>query len=82
VATLSLEAELEGALVDAVGGDPAGPMLARRLERIARAILLRRGLGRARVIARSDGDGTVVHVVLPPGPTPVRELVVRVGSAF
>ncbi len=82
VAALSLEAELEGVLTDAVGGDPPGPGMARRLERLAREVLLRRGLGAARVIARSDARETTVHVVLPPGPSTVRELVVRVGSAL
>jgi hypothetical protein len=79
-APLGLEALLEGALTDAVGGDPAGPALAKRLEREARAILLRHGLGAARVVVRSDARETVVHVVLPPGPARVRELVVRVES--
>jgi hypothetical protein len=78
---LSLEAELEGALTDAVGGDPPGPQLAKRLERVARAILLRRGLGAARAVVQSDAHGTVVHVVLPPEGARVREIRVRVDSA-
>lgn len=77
---VDLDAELEGALVDALGGDPPGPQLAKRLERVARAILLRRGLGAARVVARSDARETVVHVLLPAGPARVRELVVKVDS--
>ncbi|MDP2314977.1 MAG: hypothetical protein Q8P41_18905 [Pseudomonadota bacterium] len=79
---LSLEAELEGALTDAIAGDPPGPMLAGRLERLAREILLRRGLGAARVVARSDARETTVHVVLPPDAARVREVVVRIGSAL
>jgi len=82
VATIDLEAMLEGALMDAVGGDPPGPGLAKRLERIAREILLRRGLGAVRVIASSDARETTVHVVMPAGPATVREVVVRVGSAL
>ena len=78
--TLSLEAELEGVLTDAVGGDPPGAGLAKRLERLAREVLLRRGLGAARVIARSDREGTFVHVVMPPQDARVQDVVVRVGS--
>lgn len=77
---LPLEAELEGALTDALGGDPPGPGLAKRLERIAREILLRRGLAGARVVARSDPHETTVHVIVPEGPARVRELVVRVDD--
>ncbi|MFN7146759.1 MAG: hypothetical protein ACK4YP_23500, partial [Myxococcota bacterium] len=80
VAALTLDAELEGALADALAGDSPGPALAKRLERVARAILLRHGLRAARVVARSDAHETVVHVVLPPGPARVRELVVKVDS--
>jgi class 3 adenylate cyclase len=40
-----LTAELEAALDDAVNGDPPGMALGKRLERVARAVLLRRGLG-------------------------------------
>lgn len=60
-----LYAELEGALVDAVGGEPASPGLARRLERVARAVLLRHGLRGARVVARSTPSETAVQVLLP-----------------
>lgn len=74
----SLEDLLEGALTDALGGDPPGPQVARRLERIAREILLRHGLGAARVVARSDAHETVVHVLLPPAGPQVRELRLRI----
>lgn len=79
-ASLSLEAELEGALIDATGGETYGPLLARRLERVARAVLLRRGLGRARVIAESSSKGTSVVVLLPPGPARVRQIVIRLSQ--
>lgn len=72
---------LEEALLDAVGGEPYGPLLARRLERVARAILLRQGLGAARVLAESGPQGTRVTVLLPPGPRRVRQLVISLGSA-
>lgn len=78
---LTLEAELEGALIDATGGETYGPLLARRLERVARSVLLRRGLGRARVIAESTAKGTSVVVLLPPGPSRVRQLVIRLDQA-
>lgn len=77
---LPLEAELEGALAEALAGDPPGPAMAKRLERIAREILLRHNLPAARVVALSDAHETVVHVLLPPGPARVRELVVKVDS--
>lgn len=78
-APLSLAEELEAALDDALQGDPPGPLLGKRLERVARAILLRRGLGDARVFVDCSPRGTEVHVVLPPDGPRVRELRVRVG---
>lgn len=78
---LTLEEELEGALVDATGGDPPGPMLGKRLERVAREILLRRGLGAARVFVSSTPRGTEVRVVLPEAGPRVRELKVRVEGS-
>lgn len=69
----SLEAELEGALVDALGGEPASRGTMKTLERVARAILLRRGMGAARVVVEPAIEGFTVHVVMPPGPA-------RVGS--
>ncbi|MFZ5479372.1 MAG: hypothetical protein ACOZNI_21590 [Myxococcota bacterium] len=77
---VSLEAELEGALADAVGGDPPGPHLAKRLERIAREILLRRRLGAARVVAHSDARETWVQVLLPAAGPKVHAITVRVDS--
>lgn len=73
---MDLAAELEGALLDATLGDAYGPLLARRLERVARAVLLRRGLGAARVIASSGPQGTFVEVLLPPAPARVGRLVI------
>ena len=78
---VALQDVLEGALTDALGGDPPGPSVARRLERIAREILLRHGLRNARVIATSDVHETVVHVLLPGEGPRVKELRVRVESA-
>lgn len=78
---LTLEEELEGALVDATGGDPPGPALGKRLERVAREILLRRGLGAARVFVSSGPRGTEVRVVLPEAGARVREVCVRVEGA-
>ena len=72
-----LEGELEGVLMDAVAGEPAGPALARTLERLTREVLLRRGLGDAKAIAHSGHDGTFVRVYLPPGRA--RVLSIQVG---
>lgn len=74
-----LEGELEGMLMDAVAGEPAGPALAKTLERLAREVLLRRGLGDAKVIAHSSDAGTFVRVLLPPGKARVAQVQVSVG---
>ena len=79
VEPLALEDELEGALVDATGGDPPGKSLGKRLERVARAILLKRGLGQARVEVRSGPEGTFVKVWLGPSGPLVREIRVEVA---
>lgn len=72
-----LEAELEGALLDAMQGDPWGSALAGRLKLVARSILLRRGLGAARVEVGQGPDGAVqVQVLLPPQAARVRRLVI------
>jgi hypothetical protein len=43
-----IEEELEGELEDAVDSDPPGAMLGKKLERVARAVLLRHNLGSAK----------------------------------
>jgi hypothetical protein len=69
-----LEAQLENALMDAMQGDPWSPLLAGRLQREARAVLMRHGLARARV-AVGYQDGVVhVDIALPPGPRRARQL--------
>lgn len=73
-----LAAELEGALLDAMQGDPWGPALAGRLRLVARAILLRRGLGAARVEVAATPDGAVhVQVLLPAAGPRVQRLALR-----
>lgn len=79
-AAITLEDELEGALTDAVAGDPPGPSMAKRLERVAREILLRRGFPQARVIVVSDSVETTVQVLMPPDPARVGAIVIRVES--
>ena len=74
-----LRAELEAALEDAVIGEPRSAMLPGRLRAAARAVLLRRGLGAARVEAQRRGAGYAVRVLLPPGRERVRELVLHLG---
>jgi hypothetical protein len=72
-----LEAELEGALLDAMQGDPWGSLLAGRLERTARAVLLRHGLGAAHLMVTRQGAAVLVQVTLPGAPRRARNLVVR-----
>lgn len=76
---VDLEGELEGALMDAVGGDPPGKNLGKRLERVAREVLLKRGLSEARVDVSSGPRGTSVRVWLTPAGPMVREIKVEVG---
>lgn len=70
---------LEGLLIDATGGDPPGMNLGKRLERVAREFLLRRGLSDARVEVSSGPRGTFVRVWLAPGGPAVREIKVEIG---
>ncbi len=74
-----LREELEAILEDAVVGEPHSAMLPGRIRAAARAVLLRRGLGAARVEARRRGAGYAVRVLLPPGRARVRELVLHLG---
>ncbi len=74
----SLEAELEGALADAAAGEPPGVALGKRLERVAREILLRRGLGAARVEVHSARAETSVQIHLPPVRSVVQTLRIAV----
>ena len=76
---VELEEELEGAFMDCTRGDPPGPLLGKRLERVAREILLRRGLGSAKVMVASSPAGTSVRILLAPdGPT-VGEIKLTIG---
>ena len=75
-----LEDELDETLELLCHGEPLGPALARKAEREARALLLRRGLSAARVAAMIDAGAVVLHVELPPETPRVRSLVVRVGG--
>lgn len=72
-----LEAELEGALMDAMCGDPWGSLLVGRLERAAWTVLLRHGQGRAAVSVTRQGAAVLVEVTLPSAPRRARSLVVR-----
>jgi len=75
-----LTAEIEGALLDAMQGDPWGPLLAGRLERVARAVLLRHGLS-PRIGVAKVGETVQVHVALPAARGRVQTLVVRVSAS-
>lgn len=78
---MTLEAELEGALLAAMRGDPWGSALAERLRMVARAVLLRRGLSHARISVKNGPRGVVVEVRLPRDPRRVDRLVIEVGEA-
>lgn len=76
-----LEAELEGALMDAMMGDPWGRGLQARLEREAKWVLQRHGVRGAQVRVYEIKRGAVgVDVVLPPGPNRVNAVVLRFGA--
>lgn len=74
----ALQEDLELACMDALDGDPPGPLLANRLRTVVTAILRQRGV-QGSVAASSDRSGTRVHVTLgPPGPH-VKQLVISLG---
>ena len=73
-----LEAELEGAVLDCLGGDPWGSALQARIETQLKAVLYRHGLKRFSVQVWNPGDGVHVDVRLPPAGPTVREVVLRV----
>lgn len=70
----NLEAQLEAALMDAMQGDAWSPLLAGRLQREARAVLMRHGLGQARVTVSYQRGVVHVDIDLPAGPRRVRRL--------
>ena len=75
-----LESSLEIACLDAIRGDPAGPRLARTLERVCREVLRSTGLD-GRIRAHSGPQGTGVEIELPPGPDRVGVVRLSIGSA-
>jgi hypothetical protein len=79
MSTEALGEELEGALMDCMDGGAWGPALSGRLKTVARSILLRHGLGKARVLVGMGPTGVEVHVQLPPGRARVQKLVVSLG---
>lgn len=77
VANESLAAELEGALVDAIAGMSAGPMVSKTLAREATAILRRHGV-EARVVVGRDAEAWTVDILVRPGAPVVRRVVLSV----
>ena len=73
-----LKEALEIACLDAMGGDPPSRLLASRLERECKIVLIKYGLDRAQVRATSDRTGTKVHIRLPQPDNTVREVVLTV----
>lgn len=74
-----LETDLENALMDTMMGDPWGPSLKGRLQREAKTVLMRHGMGRARVLVSHHAGTVQVRILLPPGPQRVRELRISLG---
>ncbi len=61
--------------------EPMGPLLEGKIRLVARAVLLRHGMKRARIDVRRIGRGLKVDIQLPPrGPT-VDRIVLTLGSA-
>ena len=75
----ALSEDLEMECIDALQGDPAGPLLAIRLRTVVTAALLRRGI-RGTVVATSDRTATRVHVTLAFPGQKVRQLVISLGG--
>lgn len=71
--------ELEVACLDAMGGDPPGPLLASRLERACKGVLTRNGLGSAQVKCTSNYQGTSVQLLLPKPDQTVQSIVLTLG---
>ncbi len=74
-----LTEDLELACMDALDGDPAGPLLANRLRTVVTAILYSRGI-RGTVVASSDRQATRVHVTLGPVGPKARQIVINLGQ--
>lgn len=74
-----LREDLEIACLDAMRGDPPGPGMAGRLERVVKELLMRRGVKGFQVNARSDRAGTSVTIILPAPAKIVRKLVLTLG---
>lgn len=71
--------QMEVALLDAMRGDPPGPLLAQRLQRTAQDVLARAGCQKARIEARSDRSGTAVRISVPDAKKQVRQIVLTLG---
>lgn len=71
--------DLELACLDALRGDPPGPLVASRLQRACLEVLRARGLAAAQVDARSDRRGTTVTIRLPTPDRHVEQVVLRLG---
>ncbi len=72
-----LREELEVACMDAVAGDPPGPAVAARLERVCKATFLRLGYKGVIVKAQSDRTGTRVTLLLPAPKATVQKVVLK-----
>jgi hypothetical protein len=70
---------LEVAAMDAVRGDPPGPTLATRLQRVCIDVLRHAGIQGAKVHAVSTRKGTAVRVLLPSDGARVRQLELTLG---
>lgn len=62
---MSLESDLESALLDAIRGETVSPHLEGRLSRTARAVLLRHGLSQATITVARSAEAYHVRITLP-----------------
>lgn len=76
----TLRQALASAVESVVVGELLRPSLVGSAETAARQVLLRRGIRDARVQARIQGGGISLMVILPAGPSRVRQVVLEVGA--
>lgn len=74
-----LQDALELACLDAIRGDPPGPVVATRVQRACLDVLRAHGAENARVKVRSDRAGTFVQILLPAPSGVVRQVVLQVS---
>ena len=74
---VDLHEELEIECMDAINGDPPGPAVAKRLERVVTAVLRSHHITFSKIIAQSDRNGTTVQILLPKPDKTVQQIVLK-----